>query len=781
MASQEELDREQELIRLTQQRAGIQENILEDVRDIGNVISDQLKNLQFERQERAEIRSLVREVNKTASENYNTTIKELGSQKQLAKLAKDRNNLSTQLISLQNLQQKFAQGTTEEEKNMSFALKEQIIFTQNLINNLSQIESQSKAIANNFSVKTFDGLSRIVKDIPVLRQFSTPFESAANASRLVVAENAKILSTGKGLTANKIKELGLEKELGGLTGTAAAQKAKSLGLDQKAVGTQEALRAGAKELSGTLSKMASAAILGSIVNSFLQLNKAQVDFQRNIGASVNRLDTLNDSLISSVDYIQQANSLVEQFGFNANVAFSSINTQEAAELTQLMGLAAEEANQLAYYSQANGDNLKDNAAQAYKNVSPLLSQRKVLQEISKVSPSIAMSFGGSAEELAKAASNARLLGLNLSQVDKIADGLLEIEQSLRSEFEAEVITGKQLNLERARFFALTNDIDGLTKEIANNQEVLNSFATGTRIEQQAIADSLGLSRDEISKMLFDQQILNKLSVEEAALKSGMSIEDAKRLTLQESINKSIAKFTEALALPMEFMASLVDNAGILYGIMSAIGVITAVNFTKSLGSALVSMAAMIPKALTLLGIESGRAVAAITSASAMTLGLGAIGIIAAAAAAVAGFKALTSDAQNVQDGIAPSSKGPFTITDSFGATAVTAKGDSVVVSPNIQREVGINPILPQQPSPELKESILNNNPITKNTTINNTNNRNSSQTTSVAIDYDKLADAIAKGAELGTSKAKLNVDLDGNRISNELQTPMSMNTRRYGI
>jgi hypothetical protein len=788
MASQEELDREQELIRLTQQRAGIQEDILEDVRDIGNVISDQLKNLKFERQERTEIRSLVREVNKTASENYNTTLKDLGSQKQLAKIAKDRNNLATQLLSLQNLQQKFAQGTTKEEKDMAFALKEQITFTQNLINNLAQIESQSRAIANNFSVKTFDGLNKIVKDIPILRQFAAPFEAAANASRLVVAENSKLLSTGKGLTANKIEELGLtDKLLVGknkdilLTGTGAAQKLKALGYDAESLGNQKALNAGAKELSGTFSKMASAAILGSIVNSFLQLNKAQVDFQRNIGASVNRLDTLNDSLISSVDYIQQANSLVEQFGFNVNVAFSSINTQEAAELTQLMGLAAEEANQLAYYSQANGDNLKDNAAQAYKNVSPLLSQRKVLQEISKVAPSIAMSFGGSAEELAKAASNARLLGLNLSQVDKIADGLLEIEQSLRSEFEAEVITGKQLNLERARFFALTNDIDGLTKEIANNQEVLNSFATGTRIEQQAIADSLGLSRDEISKMLFDQQILNKLSVEEAALKSGMSIEDAKRLTLQESINKSIAKFTEALALPMEFMASLVDNAGVLYGIMSAIGVITAVNFTKSLGSALVSMAAMIPKALTLLGIESGRAVAAITTASAMTLGLGAIGIIAAAAAAVAGFKALTSDAQNVQDGIAPSSKGPFTITDSFGATAVTAKGDSVVVSPNIQREVGINPILPQQPSPELKESTLNNNSITKNTTINNTSNRNSTQTTSVAIDYDKLAEAIAKGAELGTSKANINVNLDGNAIANNLQTPMAVNTRKYGI
>jgi hypothetical protein len=176
--------------------------------------------------------------------------------------------------------------------------------------------------------------------------------------------------------------------------------------------------------------MASTAVLGAVINSLLKLNKAQTDFRRNVGASISQIDTLNTSLITSVDYIEQANALTEQFGFNAAVAFSNINIQEAAELTQLMGLSAEEANNLAMFSQANGESLKENAAQAYQNISPLLSQRKVLQEIANIAPSIAMSFGGSAEELAKAASNARLLGLNLSQVDKIAEGLLDIEQSL---------------------------------------------------------------------------------------------------------------------------------------------------------------------------------------------------------------------------------------------------------------------------------------------------------------------------------------------------------------
>jgi len=746
MASQEELDREQELLRLIQQRAGIQDEILDDVRDIGNVLLDQIKTISFEKRERTEIRSLVREINKTATENYNVTLKELGSQKQLAKLEKDKVSLNEKLLSLTNLQTKFSTLSGKDNQAISESLKDQVIFTQNLIANLSTIESQSDAIANSFAVKRFEGLNKIVKDIPILRQFSAPFEDAANASRLVVAENSKLLATGKGLNAQKIKELGLTTELGKLTGTAAVQKLKALGYSNSNLGNQNALNVGAKELSGAFSKMASAAVLGAVLNSLLALNKAQTDFRRNTGASINQIDTLNTSLITSVDYIEQANSLTEQFGFNAAVAFSNINIQEAAELTQLMGLSAEEANNLAMFSQANGESLKENAAQAYKNISPLLSQRKILQEIANIAPSIAMSFQGSSEELASAASNARLLGLNLSQVDKIAEGLLSIEQSLTSEFEAEVITGKQLNLERARFFALTNDLDGVTKEIANNQEIINSFATGTRIEQEAIAGAIGLSRDEISKMIFDQQILNGLSEEEASRRSGMSIEDSKRLTIQESINKSIAKMSEVLAGPLEKLALMVDNAGVLYGIMAAIGVIATASFAKSLGSSLIALTAMIPKATILLGLEVGKAAAAIASMSAMTLGLGAIGVIAATGLAIAGMNSLVnSSKQSVQDGIAPSSKGPFTITDSYGATAITAKGDSLAVSPNIRRE-----------------------------------ERNSATNITVTLSKTDIQ-AIANAVKEGASQANINVNLDGNRVSNNIQTPLAVNTRRYSV
>ena len=44
--------------------------------------------------------------------------------------------------------------------------------------------------------------------------------------------------------------------------------------------------------------------------------------------------------------------------------------------------------------------------------------------------------------------------------------------------------------------------------------------------------------------------------------------------------------------------------------------------------------------------------------------------------------------QKIQDGIAPSSKGPFTITDSYGAMATTTAGDSLMASPNVGKGGG---------------------------------------------------------------------------------------------
>jgi hypothetical protein len=114
------------------------------------------------------------------------------------------------------------------------------------------------------------------------------------------------------------------------------------------------------------------------------------------------------------------------------------------------------------------------------------------------------------------------------------------------------------------------------------------------------------------------------------------------------------------------------------------------------------------------------------------------------------------DLSGVEDGIAPASKGPFTITDSYGNMAITAKGDSLAVSPNIE---------------------LNNRPLNPGT--RNTNERNTSEIILSDTQLNRLADFISKGAERGTSKAKLSLNVDGRRLADSQQVPSILGQYRF--
>jgi hypothetical protein len=64
------------------------------------------------------------------------------------------------------------------------------------------------------------------------------------------------------------------------------------------------------------------------------------------------------------------------------------------------------------------------------------------------------------------------------------------------------------------------------------------------------------------------------------------------------------------------------------------------------------------------------------------------GTVALGVAGTAGLLSAIAAVQSVDDGIADSSRGPFTITDAYGKMAMTAKGDNLAVSPNINKGGG---------------------------------------------------------------------------------------------
>ena len=492
----------------------------------------------------------------------------------------------------------------------------------------------------------------------------------------------------------------------------------------KAVEKSFVMRESLKQVGLTLKKavLNPTVILGglfaSIVKSFFEINQLQTEFQRLTGESANILRfTSNPALVSASDQLRTLVGLTNQFGFNAQEAFDQINIQEASELEFLLGLSAEEAGKLAFLTQSTGQNLNKVANEINDSTSGALSVRNVLQDVASVSSSIALTFGKSVELLGRAAAQARLLGLNLTQVDSVASRLLDIESSIAAEFEAEVITGKQLNLERARFFALTNDLAGLTEEISKNEEILSIFATGTRIEQEAIANAMGLSRDEISKMIQDQRILGGLTAEQIEQRD---LEQKKVLSLQQSIAKSIEKLTEPFAILAEFVANLLNNSKLLLITLGAIG---AVSLVKLVGS-LIGLSAVLAKTF---GLTAG-------VASALTLGLGALAVGAGIITIVTAAAQAQNKIKQIGDAVIPSSGRPIVSTREGGLFQGTAN-DDVLMGPGLARD------------------------------------RNTRGTVILSDQQIKqIADAVRDGASRAT------ITMDGGKVSSRLQTPMIVNT-----
>jgi hypothetical protein len=134
--------------------------------------------------------------------------------------------------------------------------------------------------------------------------------------------------------------------------------------------------------------------------------------------------------------------------------------------------------------------------------------------------------------------------MTLEQVAKSGESLLNWESSIENELKAELLTGKQLNLERARAAALAGDQVTLAEELAKNIGSSADFTKMNVLQQKSLAEAVGMTADELA---------NTLRKREEALASGKSLaqiteEEAKaaieRQSIQDKFNQSILKLQD---------------------------------------------------------------------------------------------------------------------------------------------------------------------------------------------------------------------------------------------
>tara|TARA_Y100000114_G_scaffold137824_1_gene140372 strand:+ start:1 stop:909 length:909 start_codon:yes stop_codon:yes gene_type:complete len=258
-----------------------------------------------------------------------------------------------------------------------------------------------------------------------------------------------------------------------------------------------------------------------------------------------------------------------------------------------------------------------------------------MEEVGKITGIARVNMDKFPGGLTKAVALSKTLGANMEVVAGAAGQLLDFENSIAAEMEAELLLGKDLNLERARAAALSGDQTALMEELVANAGSLEELQNMNVLQQQSLAAALGIGVDELANMVMNGEILDSQREKE------LEIEAAKQLQAEQSLS-----LQEKQARAMENMADTVS----------------------SLGKVLLVAAA-----------------AAAAMAIGLSFGVASLAIAGGIALVGASIYGLT---QIVNDGIADASRGPFAITDKFGATAITARGDSLAVSPNVTRETG---------------------------------------------------------------------------------------------
>ena len=309
-----------------------------------------------------------------------------------------------------------------------------------------------------------------------------------------------------------------------------------------------------------------------IGRSMMMTQRESMKFSRNLQtAAINNFQLG----VTGVMVEENFHKLNEQFGFITE--FSGETLVSMTKLTYTLGIGVEEAGNLAAASEVAGENFEDN----YRNIlaaSYELQQQagtqvdlqQVLTQTGKVTGQIRANLGGNTVEISKAVTNAKLLGTSLQDVANAGKALLNFESSITSELEAELLLGRDLNLERARAAALTGDQVTLQNELAKSAGSFEEFTKMNVLQQEALAGALGMSTDQIADMLFNQETMNKSAKELRDLGKDELANRLEQKSAQDQMNAAMSQLKQVFVDLGTVLLPIINIVGIAAGLVSAI-------------------------------------------------------------------------------------------------------------------------------------------------------------------------------------------------------------------
>jgi hypothetical protein len=451
---------------------------------------------------------LATKLSKTSESIAKFTKENLGASKDTEKVLRRQKVVRSQIQEVESqikfLQDAKANASKAERIEISKTVKkltDSVGVAEDLLDNMQEIAEANEKL--NDSTAWLDGISDLVGDIPVVGKMFGEFSSAAKQARKDGVEGG------------------------------------------------DALKAGAGALAKSASKLMLAFAAKTVVEGMYEGSQRATDLSRNLNLSeeaaydlnneFNRLGAKVPGLIGK-DFFDATMAMSDTMGATADLSFESAKNFGA--MTKKMGLSAETAATLTKLTGVISENGQGSVNTIVGQVAALndaegtaIRYQDVMKDIAGAGASQQLSISKQPGGLAKAAFQARKLGLNFAQLESSANSLLDFENSISAELEAELLTGKQLNLETARMAALRGDDAVLAEELAKNLGTAEEFASMGRLQQEKLAAAFGMSKDEAAQMLMNQEALSKFGAKDLAGLQKKAKEELKRADLLEKEGK----------------------------------------------------------------------------------------------------------------------------------------------------------------------------------------------------------------------------------------------------
>ena len=275
--------------------------------------------------------------------------------------------------------------------------------------------------------------------------------------------------------------------------------------------------------------------------------------------------------VSAEDVGTLAQGIADSMGGVNNITKENLDSM--ANLTALYGMSADSIAPAMTAMKALGAESNEAASAQLAQIGHMaqlegVAPAKVFADITANMATFSRFGQEGGKNLAKASIMARKLGTSLESMAATSDALLDFESSINDQMEASMLTGRAINMDKARELALAGDIAGQEREILKQIGTQAEFEKMNVVQRDALAKATGKSTEDLAAMLANQANLTAMTASERAEKERMQKADERVNKGMKEMGSMLSEvFSEMMKPLKEVMIALGPTLGVILKVL----------------------------------------------------------------------------------------------------------------------------------------------------------------------------------------------------------------------